>query len=63
MPQHPLPVLDFPVRELNTPKRGFEHPALSAETWLRRRQIGQNARHPALPRLPKRLETHNLARP
>ncbi|MGH9239260.1 MAG: hypothetical protein ACRD3G_14560 [Vicinamibacterales bacterium] len=63
MPQHPLPVLDFPVRELHTAKRGFEHAAIPTETWLRWRQIRQNTRRPALSRLPKRLETHNLARP
>jgi len=62
MLQHALPVLDFPVREFHTAKRGLEHAAIPAETWLRWRQIGQNARRPALSRLPKRLETHNLTR-
>ena len=63
MLQHALPMLDFPLRELHTPERGFECLTTGTHSWLRRRQIRQNTRRPALPRLPKCLETHNLARP
>jgi hypothetical protein len=63
MLQHALPVLDFPIRELHTAKRRFNSLTIGTQAWLRRRQIRQNPRRPALSRLPKRLETHNLARP
>jgi hypothetical protein len=63
MLQHALTVLDFPVRELQAAKRGFNRRVYLAQARLRWRQIRENTRRPAFFRLPKRLKAHNLARP